>query len=277
MNSANIRTAARRLLRGRFAPAIVVSLALGAALALALIFLDAGLFLAGLVDYESGEFVFTQLSQSVPVMAAFLLVLAVCWVLLGMPLKIGVCRWFFALADFGYPAVDCLFSAFRGGSYRRSLGLCLRLFALRILWTLLCCLPGLLVSGFGLMLGDTPEGSDLYDIGITLFTAGFVLSAVICLRYFLANYIFASSENITGKEAVKISVDMMKGRKASLVGLVFGFFGWFLLTVPTFGICLIYTVPYYHTSLGIFAKGSIDTSLALQRQAQSAANSAENI
>lgn len=274
MDSSQIKRAARSLLRGRFAVAIVVSLAIGAASALAFILFDTALFLAGLIDYENGTFVFTDLANTLPAMVVFLLAIALMWVLLAMPLRLGTTRWFFALADFGYPSVDSIFYAFGKGQYIRSLKFCLRLFGAELVWAVVCCLPGLLLSGAGIAMGGgapvTEEAMTvsppdmLYYLGIMLFAVGFVVSKVVCLRYFSAMYVFTSSETVTGKEAVKLSVRIMKGRKSGLVLLMLSFVGLLLLSVPTVGIILIYTVPYYNTAKAIYAKGSIDTFLAVQ-------------
>lgn len=275
MNSQRIRAAARGLLRGRFSAALAVTLIIWALFALAIIVFDSALFLTGVADYETGMIDVVDFSYSGLSIALFILTVAVAWLFLAMPLRLGSARWFFALADMGYPSVDCLFYAFGKGQYKRALAFNARMFLMKFLWRLLCCAPGILVSGAGAVLGRGDMALMVYDLGVMLFTFGLVLSGFICQRYFLARYIFTSSSEVTGKEALRISVEMMKGRKASLTALVFGFTGWFLLTVPTVGISLIYVMPYYSASLGIFAKGAVDTSLAEKRYAESeAANTA---
>lgn len=282
MTVAKIREDARTLLRGRFALAIAVSLILAATGALTVILSDGILILSGMLDYESGTFVITDLARNTAVMIAFFALIGVAQITLAYPLAVGVCRWFFAFADGKYPSVDIIFFPFTRKDYGRTVVFSLRLFLKELMWGALCALPGLLISslayvfGFGsmLMAPNLMENDfyGLYCTGISTFMLGIAASKFICARYFLANYIFASSETVTGKEAVKLSVRMMKGRKTSLIGLIFTFTGWLLLTVPTFGLSLIYTVPYFNTSLGIYAKQSIDLYLE-----KTAANKTESV
>lgn len=274
MTVAKVRETARTLLRGRFALAIAASLILAATAALTVILSDSVLFLSGMLDYENGNFVITDLARNTAVMTAFFVVIGVMQVTLAYPLAVGVCRWFFAFADGKYPSVDIIFFPFTRKDYGRTVSLSLRLFLRELMWGALCALPGLFISGlayvfgYGSMLMSPNIMEDpfygLYSMGISAFMLGIAASKFICARYFLANYIFASSDTVTGKEAVKLSVTMMKGRKSSLIGLIFTFTGWLLLTIPTFGLSLIYTVPYFNTSLGIYAKQSIDLYLASQ-------------
>lgn len=276
MTVSKVKEIARELLRGKFALAIAVSLILAAVGALAFIVSDSVLFLSGMIDYDTQTFVITDLARNTAVMVAFFVIIGVAQVTLAYPLSVGVSRWFFAFADGKYPSVDVVFFPFTRKDYGRTVAFTLRLFLKELMWGALCAIPGLFVSGLAYAFGyesmlmsqdlmnDIFYG--LYGMGISMFMLGIVASKFICMRYFLANYIFASSDTVTGKEAVKLSVTMMKGRKTSATGLIFSFTGWILLAVPTFGLSLIHTVPYLNTSLGVFAKQSIDTYLALQQK-----------
>ena len=44
----------------------------------------------------------------------------------------------------------------------------------------------------------------------------------------------------------------MKGYKADLFVFVLSFFGWFLLSMLTLGILLIWIIPYYQTAITIY-------------------------
>lgn len=265
MTSKQIRDRAALMLKGRMPLAVASSLMLGMLCALFYILFDSALLVCGFVDYESGELVLTDLAQKNAVLVTVSAVMLLFWTVFVMPLKIGVARWFFGFANGAAPSVSEVFCAFSKKHFVRSLDFCARLFIKKTLWTLPCVLPGILVSGFGIVISEggerNLEGAGLYSFGIVLFAAGFIASRFICLRYFAANYVFASNDEVTGKQAITISVQVMSGRKADLEGLVLSHLGWFLLTVPTIGLSLLYVVPRYNAALAIFAKDAIDRYL----------------
>ena len=49
------------------------------------------------------------------------------------------------------------------------------------------------------------------------------------LSYALSTYIFVDNEELKCKEAIAKSRELMKGKKLKFIGLIFSFFGWFLL------------------------------------------------
>ncbi|EOD01714.1 Integral membrane protein [Caldisalinibacter kiritimatiensis] len=53
-------------------------------------------------------------------------------------------------------------------------------------------------------------------------------------------------------EAISQSIEMMDGHKMRLFVLVLSFIGWFLLGIITFGIGLIWVIPYYRTTIANF-------------------------
>ena len=64
---------------------------------------------------------------------------------------------------------------------------------------------------------------------LPLVAAGLVLAAVRSLSCSAAVYLAVSRESITAREAIKTSVQLMKGRRWRFVCLSLSFFGWFLL------------------------------------------------
>ena len=268
MTSKQIRDSAAQALKGRMPLAVAASLLIGMLCALGYILLDSVLFLCGLVDYDTGEFILTDLALKNAMLIVICAVLLLLWVVIVMPIKVGVARWFFGFANGGEPPLSEVFYAFSREHYVRTLDYCVRLFLKKTLWTLPCVLPGILMSGLGILASQNGiyAAEELYAVGIVVFCMGFIGSRFICLRYFAANYVFASSDDVSGKEAIGHSVRIMRGKKAELETLVFSHIGWFLLTIPTIGLSLVYVVPRYHAALGIFAKQSIDRYLYSLRE-----------
>lgn len=63
--------------------------------------------------------------------------------------------------------------------------------------------------------------------------------------YCMTPYIVAERPGISGREALRLSCEMTRGRIWELVfALGISFFGWILLGVVTFGVALIYALPY---------------------------------
>lgn len=266
MYAKQFRDKARSMLKGKTALALTVSLVLMAAAVLVLILSDSVLYLCGVLDYESGVLVPTALAEALPVLIGFLIMLAAAWLLLAAPLQLGKAGWFFSFAAGRYPSVERMFYAFDRKEYPRCVGMSVRLFLRKLLWYLPCCLPGLFLSGWGVSLGLTGEGTVLYSGGVFLTGIGAVCAAALCQRYFLSRYLLATSEQVTEKEAIRLSVDMMKGHKSDLFALRFSFLGWFLLAVPTVGLSLIYTIPYYNTTMGIFGKYCLDQKAGVEQK-----------
>lgn len=63
--------------------------------------------------------------------------------------------------------------------------------------------------------------------------------------YRAAIYILAECPEISPLDALRISKNMMKGRRLRLFLLDLSFIGWFLLTGVTFGIAGLYVIPYF--------------------------------
>ena len=57
-------------------------------------------------------------------------------------------------------------------------------------------------------------------------------------------YILLDKPELSANEAITESRRMMTGNKMKLFLLDLSFFGWFILSVFTFGILLIYVIPY---------------------------------
>lgn len=63
--------------------------------------------------------------------------------------------------------------------------------------------------------------------------------------------------NMTAKQIVEESERIMKGQRGKYFGLELSFFGWILLTMLTFGIGIIFLMPYIQISIAIFYEDRI--------------------
>lgn len=260
MNAKEIREKAGEMLKGKLSLTLAVSMTMFGAAVLLLVLAESALLVCGVLDYESGMLVLSELGRQLPVLAGFFVLLAAAWLLIGSPLQQGKAAWFFAFAAGRYPSLDRMFSAFGRADYGRCVDYSVRLFFRQLLWYGGFSLPGLLVSGI--------EG--FYPLGVTLAAGGLFLGAVLGQRFFLGRYILATSEEVTGREALRLSKALTKGHRGELFLLRLSFLGWFLLTVPTVGLSLIYTIPYYNTAMSVFAKELLDWHAA--KEAETAEN-----
>ena len=60
----------------------------------------------------------------------------------------------------------------------------------------------------------------------------------------MSYYILKDNPNMSGDEARKASIEMMKGHKWELFCLEFSYIGWILLSILTFGILTLWVNPY---------------------------------
>ena len=70
--------------------------------------------------------------------------------------------------------------------------------------------------------------------------------------YALTPYILIDNPEISANQAINLSQKMMKGHKFDLFFLHFSFIGWFFLSIFTFGIGLLWLLPYMMTAQAAF-------------------------
>ena len=85
----------------------------------------------------------------------------------------------------------------------------------------------------------------LISVFTTLWTLLFIIPGIIAAySYTMAPYILLEHPELSAKEAIGYSKQMMKGHKFELFVLQLSFILWALLGVVTFGIAYIYVGPY---------------------------------
>ena len=70
--------------------------------------------------------------------------------------------------------------------------------------------------------------------------------------YSMAYYVLADNPELTAREALTKSKEIMKGHKLDLFVLQLSFIGWYFLIGITFGIAAIYVVPYISATTANF-------------------------
>lgn len=99
------------------------------------------------------------------------------------------------------------------------------------------------------------------SILLYFFTGLFTLLWLLCFivpgiikafAYSMAPYILAENPNMTVFEALDESQAMMEGYKWDLFKLGFSFIGWFLLSLLTLGVLLIWVIPYMQAAQAEF-------------------------
>jgi uncharacterized membrane protein len=93
----------------------------------------------------------------------------------------------------------------------------------------------------------------LQSIFVFLWSLLFIIPGIIkALAYSQVFYLLAEDPSLSPTEALSKSQDLMRGHKMRLFWLGLSFLGWFLLGILTFGVGLIFVLPYYQTTLAYF-------------------------
>lgn len=131
-------------------------------------------------------------------------------------LSLGLCIVYLKLTKKEEIVVGDLFSGFNNTG--RALWLNVLVAVFTYLWSLLFVIPGIIKS----------------------------------YSYSMALYILADHPELTAREALAKSKEMMNGHKWDLFVLQLSFFWWYLLVGVTFGIASVYVVPYMSATTANF-------------------------
>lgn len=114
--------------------------------------------------------------------------------------------------------LENLFDGFRGGRYTRVFCALFLVNLFTFLWTLLLIIPGIMKA----------------------------------FSYALTPYILLDEPELTAKQAISRSCEIMQGRRWKLFCLYLSFIGWGILCLLTFGIGFLWLVPYMNASVAAF-------------------------
>ncbi|MGN1112333.1 MAG: DUF975 family protein [Acutalibacteraceae bacterium] len=174
--------------------------------------------------------------------------------ILSLPLVSGFFRMAANAVNGGSVQCSDLFYYFEKGRYAGTLGFNLSLAVRKLLWAMLSFLPAMAC----VYLQSVEAFSDfswVFTISGALFMSlGIVLSVVLTAKYFLAQYLFATAQTNTeqAKNAIALSIEMMKGNRKKYLSLLVSFLPCIALTF--FILPGLYTVPYMMVSFADSAR-----------------------
>lgn len=70
------------------------------------------------------------------------------------------------------------------------------------------------------------------------------------VSYSMQFYLLADYPNLTARQSLTLSKKLTEGYKWELFVTICSFWGWLLLSILTFGLALVYVIPYYYTTMG---------------------------
>ena len=114
--------------------------------------------------------------------------------------------------------LENLFDGFRGGRYTRVFCALFLVNLFTFLWALLLIIPGIMKA----------------------------------FSYALTPYIVMDEPELTARQAITRSCEIMQGRRWKLFCLYLSFIGWGILSILTFGIGFLWLVPYMNASVTAF-------------------------
>ena len=114
--------------------------------------------------------------------------------------------------------LENLFDGFRGGRYTRVFCALFLVNLFTFLWALLLIIPGIMKA----------------------------------FSYALTPYILLDEPELTARQAITRSCEIMQGRRWKLFCLSLSFIGWGILSILTFGIGILWLVPYMNASVAAF-------------------------
>lgn len=107
---------------------------------------------------------------------------------------------------------------------------------------------------------STTDFSAITIIGFILLIISMIWAITKSYFYQLAYIISIDNSDLSSKECIEKSQELMNGNRKSLFVLQLSFIGWAILAVFTFGIGYLWLVPYIQCAMIAFYKELIDNS-----------------
>lgn len=136
--------------------------------------------------------------------------------IIGGPIYFGVAAFFLKLARHEQTEFSELFTGF--SLFKTNFILNFFIIVFTVLWSILLIVPGIIAA----------------------------------IKYTMAYYIVNDNPGIGALEAITRSKEMMDGHKMRFLEMWLGFLGWFILGVMTFGLGMLYAIPYYRAAKANF-------------------------
>ena len=117
--------------------------------------------------------------------------------------------------------------------------------------SLLCLLPGIIVASLPAILPavSSTTALTLSVTGCILCVIGCIILIVLILAWALTPYLLLDYPGLRVQDAMKQSKKLMRGNKWRLFLLYLSFLGWLIFSVLTFGIGLLWIIPYITQTL----------------------------
>lgn len=130
-------------------------------------------------------------------------------IILGGMLTVGHTWAYMRLVRSGSMKVGDMFESFNRNDLSSTIGLMIKTAVFTMLWSMLFFVPGIIAA----------------------------------YSYSMAPYILADKPELTGGEAIRMSKELMKGKKWNLFCLEFSYIGWIFLCILTMGILTLWVEP----------------------------------
>ena len=178
----------------------------------------------------------------------------------------------------GFGLVFSLFKLYKGedtthfeflnlgfSNFNRSRGITWQMFLKRLLPVVLMIISYILIivsvsmSIYSLFISSSTAGtaSLLLLIGCILLVVSSIWSTILSYYYQLSYFIAIDNPDLSSKEAVLKSRELMTNNRWNLFKLQFSFIGWIILSAFTFGIGLLWVAPYMLFSIISFYESLI--------------------
>lgn len=175
----------------------------------------------------------------------------------------GIVNLFLNLIRNSNGQVEDVFAGFK--NYGRTFVINLLLTIFKFLWSLLWFIPyiaAVIIVAIPMFSGEKSTGSIFGGIAIiVLLTLIISITLTIFLnRYALAYYIAHDDRDISASDAIKKSIQLMKGNKIRLFLLQLSFIGWFILGTILLLIPLLWATAYLNAATAAFYENIIKES-----------------
>ncbi|WP_142414517.1 DUF975 family protein [Hathewaya massiliensis] len=137
--------------------------------------------------------------------------------------------------------------------YKGTFFINLLLLIYQFLWALMFIVPVVIILIIAVVSVATDNISitAILLVCLVIIVVSIVLS-IILFRYSMSFYIYIDNPELTASEVIKESIDMMEGNQIRLFKLYLSFILWFLLSIITLGIAMIWVGPYMQTCTAVF-------------------------
>lgn len=179
--------------------------------------------------------------------------------IIGVPIAYGLISTFIKLKrgeDVSYVAF--LTDGF--SSFSKAWGVALNIVLKLLPWVIAEVLV-ILVIGITSFQALSLSSSSL-SIAVIMSIASVVISIVIGIKslyYALSNFVLFDNPNLTGKEIVEKSKELMTNNRWNLVKLTLTFIGWAILCVFTLGIGYLWLLPYIQVATVVFYEDKLNS------------------